>query len=155
RRNRLISGLSLGVVVTEAARDSGSLITARCALEQGRDVFAVPGSILSNSSEGSNELIKRGAKLIERTEDIIEELAPVLKGVLKEGAKGRGIQCPCGLEITAEEKAICNSLGQEPRHIDLIARETGTPLSQLLGILLDLEIKGIVRQTEGKRFYLA
>ncbi|NTU42191.1 MAG: DNA-processing protein DprA, partial [Nitrospirales bacterium] len=155
KRNRLISGLSLGVVVTEATRDSGSLITARCALEQGREVFAVPGNILSRSSDGTNDLIKRGARLIQKTGDIIEELAPLLKGFMAETRKNEKVGVSPRLEINEEEKAICNTLGHEPRHIDLIARETGMPLSRLLSLLLDLEIKGIVRQAEGKRFYLA
>lgn len=159
RRNRLISGLSLGVLVVEATVKSGSLITAGYALEQGKEVFAVPGSITSGNSEGTNALIKKGAKLVQKADDILEELAPQIKGLLK----GPHKEIPernfavniSGLEITGEEKAICNILGSEPKHVDEIARETRIPSAKLLGLLLGLEIKGIIKQTEGKRFYMA
>ena len=147
KRNRLISGLSLGVLVVEATRESGSLITATCALEQNREVFAVPGSILSPNSSGTNDLIQRGAKLVQKAEDIIGELAPMLKGYVKAKA-----QDP--IVMTDEEKRLCDILTGEPQHIDMISRELAQPPSRLLASLLNLELKGIVRQTEGKRFYL-
>ncbi len=161
QRNRLISGLSLGVLVVEAAARSGSLITAGCALDQGKDVFAVPGSITSSNSEGTNELIKKGAKLVQKAEDILEDIAPHLKG-LRGSANGLSgeslsVNLPInlnGLEINDEEKAICNILGSEPKHIDIISREAGMQAGRVLGILLGLEIKGIVKQSEGKRFYI-
>jgi len=161
QRNRLISGLSLGVLVVEAAARSGSLITAGCALDQGKDVFAVPGSITSSNSEGTNELIKKGAKLVQKAEDILEDIAPHLKG-LRGSANGLSgeslsVNLPInlnGLEINDEEKAICNILGSEPKHIDIISREAGIQAGRVLGILLGLEIKGIVKQSEGKRFYI-
>lgn len=146
-RNRLISGLSLGVVVVEATRDSGSLITAQYALEQNREVFAVPGSIFSANSAGTNGLIKRGAKLIEKTDDIIEELAPMLRGFVKAKEK-------LNVEMTGEEKRLCEMLTGEPVHIDALSRELALSTSQVLASLLNLELKGVVRQTEGKRFYL-
>lgn len=164
KRNRLISGLSLGVLVIEASASSGSLITANCALEQGKEVFAIPGSIASGSSNGTNALIKKGAKLVQKVEDILEELAPQIKGLVQKSGsfvpngeaikhKNQGITNE--LEISDEEKAICNVLGSDPRHIDTIARETNVMPSRLLGLLLNLEIKGIVKQTNGKRFYLS
>lgn len=157
QRNRLISGLSLGVLVVEAAAKSGSLITAGYALEQGKDVFAIPGSITSSNSEGTNELIKKGAKLVQKAEDILEDIAPHLKG-LRGSANGlQGESLPVNLnrlEINDEEKAICNILGSEPKHIDIISREAGMQAGRVLGILLGLEIKGIVKQSEGKRFYI-
>jgi DNA processing protein len=148
RRNRLISGLSLGVLVIEATSDSGSLITARYALEQGREVFAVPGSITAPTSEGTNGLIRSGAMLTRKAEDIVEELAPVLKGFIKSKDKIR-------IEVTDEEKKICDLLSGEPKQIDIISRESGLPTSKVLGILLGLELKGAVKQTTGKRFYLS
>lgn len=158
KRNRLISGISLGVLVVEAALDSGSLITANHALEQGREVFAVPGAITAKYSEGTNALIKRGAKLVQRVEDILEELSGPLAGLPEVLTGLQGGVMPAGrggLEISEEERSICNALGTEPKHIDTIARETGTTPSRLSSILLSLEIKGIVRQTEGTRFSLA
>jgi DNA processing protein len=148
RRNRLISGLSLGVLVVEAAADSGALITARYAVEQGREVFAVPGNITSSNSRGTNELIRKGAVLVQRAEDIVEELAPVLKGFIRSRNK-------VTIDITDEEKKLCNLLSGEPKQIDMISRESGFPASQALAVLLGLELKGAVKQITGKRFYLA
>jgi len=147
RRNRIISGLSLGVLVIEATSDSGSLITAGCALEQGREVFAIPGNITASTSEGTNELIRRGAILTRRAEDIVEELAPVLKGFIRSKEKAK-------IEVTNEEENLCNFLSGEPKHIDIISRECGLPTSKALEILLSLELKGAIRQTMGNRFYL-
>jgi DNA processing protein len=157
KRNRLISGLSFGIVVVEATRNSGSLITANCALDQGREVFAVPGNITSRNSEGTNSLLKKGAKLVQNAKDILEELSPQLKSFINFSKnKGEDIfsKNAGGLEITNEEKAICYVLGSEPKHIDLIIRETKMPSARLLGILLDLEIKGIIKQAGGQKFYL-
>jgi DNA processing protein len=148
RRNRLISGLSLGVLVIEATADSGSLITARYAIEQGREVFSVPGNVTSPASEGTNDLIKKGAVLTRNAEDIVAELAPVLKGFIKVKDKVK-------IEVTDEEKQLCNLLSGDPKQIDLISRESGLPTSRVLGLLLGLELKGAVKQLTGKRFYLA
>lgn len=147
RRNRLISGLSLGVLVIEATSDSGSLITAGYALEQNREVFAVPGNVTSPNSEGTNKLIKKGAILTRNAEDIVEELSPRLKGFIKSVEKSK-------IEMTDEERNLCNLLSGEPKHIDIISRESKLPASKVLGILLGLELKGVVRQTTGMRFYL-
>jgi DNA processing protein len=148
RRNRLISGLSLGILVVEATDNSGSLITAGYALEQNKEVFAVPGNITSRNSEGTNKLIKQGAKIVLKTEDIIEELAPMLKGYIRTGQKDR-------IQLEGEESRLCTMLSREPKHVDLISRESGLSINQLLGMLLSLELKGIVKQAGGKRFYIA
>ncbi|NOZ24476.1 MAG: DNA-protecting protein DprA [Nitrospirae bacterium] len=147
RRNRLISGLSLGVLVVEAASDSGALITARYALEQGREVFAVPGMITSARSSGTNALIKQGARLVEKASDIIEELAPQLKGFIKERKRH-------AVTLTDEERVIAEKLSPEPLHIDDLTRQTGLPPQRVLGILTTLELKGLVKQSGGKRFYI-
>lgn len=148
RRNRVISGMSLGVLVIEATSDSGSLITAKYALDQGREVCAVPGRVTSPTSEGTNELIRKGALLTRKAEDIVEELAPVLKGFMK--SRNRSTR-----DVSEEEEHICALLSGEPRQIDSISRESKLASSKVLGILLALELKGIVKQTTGKRFYLA
>lgn len=159
RRNRLMSALSLGVVVAEAAKGSGALITARHALEQGREVFAVPGSIKSPSSFGTNELIRAGARMATDAEDVVRELAPVLKGFIKKSAASPSASkaglSKAGLDISPEEKALCDILSGEPAHIDEIARLSGRTAASALSTLTALELKGYVNQAEGKRFYLA
>jgi len=149
QRNRIISALALGVVVIEAAVDSGSLITVGYALEQGKEVFAVPGNITSVTSKGTNNLIKKGAKLVDSAEEIIDELRYQIKGILKEDKTITQKQLP---EMTDDEKKIYNYLGEEPKHIDTIVRGTGIVSHKALSILLSLELKGIVRQIEGKNF---
>jgi DNA processing protein len=145
RRNRLISGLSLGILVVEATHNSGSLITAGYALEQNKEVFAVPGNITSRNSEGTNKLIKQGAKVVLNAGDIIEELAPVLKGYIKMNQRAN-------TPLTGEEGGLCAILSREPKHVDLLSRESGLSVNQLLNLLLSLELKGIVKQSSGKRF---
>ncbi len=150
RRNRLISGLSLGVLVVEATARSGSLITARFALEQGKEIFAVPGNITSGNARGTNSLIKMGAKPVQSAEDIIEDLSPQIKGMLK--VKDFSVPPSARLEINDEEKAICNILGSDSKHIDHIVRELKIPAARLSGLLLGLEMKGLIRQTAGNNF---
>jgi len=152
-RNRIISGLSLGVVIIEATSDSGSLITASSALDQGREVFAVPGNITSKLSHGTNKLIKRGAKLVEGVDDILEEILPQIeKGVRKPDAPKpeRDLRA----ELTQEEEAIYRLLSYEPKHIDIISRESRLPPNRILSILLGMEIKGVIRQLPGKNFVI-
>jgi DNA processing protein len=151
RRNRIISALSAGVIVIEATQDSGSLITVGYALEQGKEVFAVPGNVTSKNSKGTNDLIKKGAKLVENAEDVIEELKPQINDVFKEG----DISEKTLPLLNEEEKRLYSCLNTEPKHIDIIIRESGVPINRALSILLNLELKGIVNQTEGKRFYLS
>lgn len=149
RRNRLISGLSLCVLVVEATSDSRSLITANYALEQNKEIFAVPGQITSRNSEGTNNLIKQGAKVVLSTEDIIEELAPALRGFIRKSNHRPAAALP------EEESRVCGLLTREPKHIDLLSRECRLPVNTILNLLLSLELKGVVRQSSGKRFYLS
>jgi len=166
RRNRVISGLSLGTLVVEAAINSGALITADFALEQGREVFALPGKIDSQTSFGTNQLIKQGAKLVSGVEDIIEELNLsgcvnfALNG-LPEKAAGAASVClegetaPAGTEncgLTVEESALYNNLSAQPLYLDDIAGRLGVGIPQILNILLSLEMKKLIRQLPGKQF---
>ncbi len=147
-RNRIISGLSHGVVVVEAAKSSGSLITASAALEQGRDVFAVPGSISSFESTGTHFLIKQGAKLVEHAEDVLEEYGRLFAGP----AAGRPEPVQARVDVGAQGRAVYDRLGEYPLHIDEIVRGTGMDAGTVSGILLDLELRGLIRQHRGKFF---
>ncbi len=148
RRNRLISGLSLGVVIIEAGAKSGALLTAQHALEQNREVFAVPGNIGAKTSEGTNRLIKEGAKLVTSVEDILEELR--MNTALQKKENGR-IQKDLS-RLSEQEKDIYNLITNEPHHIDKIAQDTQVTTSQALSTLLSLELKGFVKQLSGKMF---
>jgi DNA processing protein len=149
RRNRIISALSLGVIVVEGAPGSGSLITARYALEQGKEVFAVPGNLTSRNSKGPNGLIKKGAKLVESAEDVIEELSLQIKGILRDDKLRKERALP---EMSGDENVIYDCLRDEPKHIDAIIRGIDIPTGRALSTLLNLELRGIVRQAEGKMF---
>jgi DNA processing protein len=149
-RNRLISGLSLGVVVVEATEKSGSLITAALALEQGREIFAVPGQVGASRSRGAHRLIRQGAKLVERVEDIVEEIAPQLL------AQGRAVLNAARTELPADcgddDRKIWEGLKERPLHIDEIIEMSGLTPSRVAGILLELELQGFVLQLPGKRY---
>jgi len=153
-RNRVISGMSLGVVVVEASKKSGSLITARLAIEQNREVFAVPGSIQSFKSAGTHALIKAGAKLVVNAQDVIEELLPQLAIVAPAAktAQGTEVQMP---SLTALESEVLAALEVYPIHIDALQERTALTAPKLLGTLLTLELKGIVLQLPGKYFQRA
>jgi DNA processing protein len=143
-RNRLISGLALGVLVVEAGERSGALITARNAIEQSRDVFAVPGSIYSPSSVGPNQLIQSGAKLVRHVDDILEELNLQM---VTDQAVAR-----VALPDTAEEAALLAQLSSEPRHVDDLGRLTGLPSSLISSTLTLMELKGMVQQVGGMQY---
>jgi len=147
QRNRIISGLSLAVVVVEAAEQSGSLITARLALEQNREVMAVPGNVTSELSRGTNRLIKEGAKLVESWVDVAEDLPSPLREILL--ARKQGGTPPLPL-LTDEEAALYGMLRpDEVVHIDLLHEKSGRPVTELATLLLNLEIKGLIVQRPG------
>jgi DNA processing protein len=152
RRNRLISGLSLGVVIVEAGNKSGALLTAQCALDQNREVFAIPGNLGSKNSEGTNRLIKEGAKLVTSVEDILEEL----RIFTREGESGSLVETKKDLSgLSEEEKSIFKLISDEPCHIDKIASKASVGVPQALAMLLSLELKGLVKQLSGKMFVRA
>lgn len=146
-RNRIISGLSLGVLVTNAGKTSGALITADFAAEQGRDVFAVPGSILTQGSVGPNQLIQDGAKLVVRAEDILEELNLAMVAEQREARQA--------LPEDETEAALLKRLSTDPTHVDELQQETDLPISQVTSTLAMMELKGIVRQVGGMKYVIA
>ena len=157
QRNRIISGMALGTVVVEAAGRSGSLITARLAAEQGREVFAVPGSIHAATAQGTHKLIRQGAKLIDNVQDIIEEIAPQLStapdhppGVESDRHCAEN---PAQSSLAAEEARLLEAMGPYPVHIDALARRCNLEIGPISAILLQLELKGIVVQEPGKFFH--
>jgi DNA processing protein len=141
-RNRIISGLSLGTVIVEATEKSGSLITARFAAEQGREVFAVPGAV-GEHTRGTHRLIRDGARLTEGVEDVLEEIAPQL------------VRAPGGrtqVELSEREKAVLAAVGADAVHIDAVIAGSGIGANDVLPILLNLELKGAVQQLPGMFF---
>lgn len=151
RRNRVISGLSLGTLIIEASEKSGSLITARLAAEQGREVFAVPGEIFSKMSKGTHNLIKQGAALVETVEDIISALSLDISRA-SEAQAAPEIEKPPDVKLVDEEQTVWDALAHTPTHIDDIARLSELPPSKVSSILVMLELKGIIQQLPGKMF---
>lgn len=154
-RNRIISGLSLGVVVVEAGEKSGSLITARLALDQGREVFAVPGSIDSPGTKGTHRLIREGAKLVESTRDILEEILPQVNHHTELPEPGTYVSDSRRFDdLGIDEQAVLKALGNKPLHVDALTDKTGYEVRDLLQILMSLELKGYVTQLPGKTFII-
>jgi DNA processing protein len=146
QRNRIISGLSRAVIVVEAGERSGSLITARCALEQGRDVLAVPGNVLSGRNRGGHALLRDGARIVETADDILEEL------------NGVGYRAPSTARATApsarrDPLLACLPAG-EACDVDQIAERSGLTIAHLLPRLFELELQGAVARIDGGRFVL-
>ncbi len=147
RRNRIISGLSLGLLVVEAAQQSGSLITARMALEQGREVFAIPGSIHNPLARGCNGLIRQGAKLVETAQDIFEELGQYYQAPSKAGKE----ISVAGLDL--EQQKLLNLIGFSPASVDSLVRDSGWPVETVSSMLLVLELQGYVAAAVGSGYY--
>jgi len=149
RRNRIISGLAKGVLVVEASRSSGSLITANHAVDQNRDVFAVPGSIMNKRSQGPHHLLKQGAGLVERPEDILQAL---FSSAREESQPPifQYVQPGTGLGETA--RAVLEALDPDPMPIDILCETLRMDAGKLAGALLELELSGLVRQHPGKLF---
>ena len=170
RRNRIISGLSLGILIAEAPARSGALMTARFALEQNREVFAVPGSVVSDKSKGTNRLLKEGAALVESAADIVEALSLRLVESAyshssssvstggetggQAGADFKAVAEGAGLtpSLSPDESLVCGCLGTEPVQIDAIIDSTGMSVAGVSTVLLALELKGLVEQRPGKFF---
>lgn len=149
RRNRLISGLSMGVLVVEAALQSGSLITARLAAEQGREVFAVPGSIHNPQARGCNALIRQGAKLVETARHIFEELGGFAAPAPGEPAAPDGVPTP---ELDAEYRRVLESVGHEPTPVDAVVKRSGLTADAVCSMLLVLELQGLIASTSSGHY---
>ena len=164
KRNRIISGLSCGTLVVEAALKSGSLITARMAAEQGKDVFAIPGSIHSPQSRGCHALIKQGAKLVELAQDVLEELQLPLErlalprpscaatGAAAHTGDGGDGGAANAASPSRPDSALLGALGYDPVSLDAIQSRTGLPTARLLGQLLELELDGLLARLPGGLF---
>ncbi|MFO8025619.1 DNA-processing protein DprA [Thiohalophilus sp.] len=150
RRNRIISGLSVGTLVVEAALQSGSLITARLALEQGREVFAVPGSIHNPQARGCHQLLRQGAKLVETAQDILEELGSLVAYTATAGTdEPAGDSAP---ELDAEYQKVLECIGYEPTSVDTVVERSGLTADAVCSMLLVLELQGFVAATSGGHY---
>jgi DNA processing protein len=145
-RNRIISGMSLGVLVVEAGVKSGALITADYAADQGRDVFAVPGNLYTRSSVGTNRLIQDGAKLVTGAEDILEELNLLMVA--------QQVEVRAVVPETEDEALLLKQLSLEPTHVDELAQRLGLPIADVTSNLALMELKGMVRQVGGMNYVL-
>ncbi len=149
QRNRIISGMTMGTIVVEAALRSGALITARHAMEQGREVFAVPGRVDNRMSHGCHQLIRDGAKLVENVDDILEELGPLVEPVAD--AEGRTVRHPAELKLNDIERRVLESIETEPTSIDALQARLELPISQVLATLSVLEMRRLIDRTSGNQ----
>ncbi len=148
QRNRIVTGMSLGVIVVEAADRSGALISARHAMEQGRDVFAVPGRVDSRMSKGCHRLIRDGAKLVESVDDVLEELGPLPAAVPRSDGQGE-IHHPAELQLNEQETQVLQAIGKDPTSIDTVVANCGLPTHRVLSTISVLEMRKLVRRVSG------
>ena len=149
QRNRIISGLCLGVLVVEAPAKSGALISAQHALEQGRDVFAIPGPVNQKNSRGCHQLLRDGATLVETPRDVLDELGPLCKEIPQ--SDGRVIRHPAELSLNTQEQAVLNAIPTTPTHIDTVITESQLAPNQVLSTISALEIRQLVRRLAGQQ----
>lgn len=155
RRNRIISGLSVGVLVVEAAYRSGSLITARYAGEQGREIFALPGSIHNPLARGCHRLIRDGARLVESGSDILEELGQLTRSALDDNGSSKPAETSSDPNLSDDQHKLLHSVGYEPSSIDQLCSRTGLTADAVSSMLLILELQGHVLMTDGGRYQRA
>ncbi len=151
RRNRIISGLSRGVLVVEAALRSGSLVTARLALEQGREVFAVPGSIHNSLAKGCNALIRQGAKLVETAQDVLEEFPDFVAELPSESSEQVAVS---DFELDEDYRKVLKNVGYEPTSVDKVVERSGLTVDAVCSMLLVLELQGYIATMSGGRYCL-
>lgn len=147
QRNRIITGMSLGTIVVEAAVRSGALISARLAMEQGREVFAVPGRVDERNSRGCHRLLRDGAKLVETVDDVLEELGPLFESAPQ--ADGRVVHHPAELQLNDQERAVLDAISKEPTSLDTIATKSGLPIHRVLATISVLEMRRLIRRVSG------
>ena len=147
QRNRIISGLSLGVIIVEAGQRSGALITARHAMEQGREVFAVPGHVDSPVARGCHRLIRDGAKLVESVDDVIEEFGPLVEATPRED--GQVVSHPAEMQLNELEQKVLAAVGSDATSIDQIVTESGLPVPRVLSTISVLEMRRLIRRLTG------
>ncbi len=148
RRNRIITGLALGVVVVEAGDRSGALISARHAMEQGREVFAVPGPVDSRMSRGCHALLRDGARLVESADDVLEELGPLVQATCR--TTGDVIRHPAELKLNDQETLVLQRIGPTATNVDTIIVETGLPVARVLATISTLEMRRLIRRVSGQ-----
>lgn len=147
RRNRIVTGLCQGVIVVEAGERSGALISARLSMEQGREVFAVPGRVDSRTSRGCHRLIRDGAKLVETADDILEELGPMFQPT--QDADGREVHHPAELQLNEQERAVLDAIRSDPTTMDDVIAGCGLPIHRVLSTISVLEMRKLVRRLSG------